>query len=572
MKTTRSLTLLLLALSLAVDSSAAAQEQARSLICDGLVFEFVRIAPGDFLMGSENGDGDEKPVHSVKLDYSFDMSRAEVTVGQFREFVKASGYKTDAEKHNWAWLCPQPHLMGPDRGLSWREPGFEQSDDEPAVCISYNDAKAFCEWLSGRTSSHIRLPSEAEWEYACRASGDDEQSGNMSQAAWFDVTADGKPHAVAQRKPNGWGLYDMHGNAAEWCEDVYHFGYSRAPADGSARLDEYVPVPVASRRVLRGGMWCSSAYQIRCCYRYAAHRAFRSCGTGFRIVRCDRPGPTHKAVPDRIRKQDKQTITGTEGPKAVTLSAEGVDFEFVLVGPGRFMMGSMADKEEQPIHEVNIAYSFYMGKTEVTCEQFGLFADETGYVTDAEKQLWAFMRTTTSDWFARPAVSWRDPGFVQLDNEPATCISWYDAIEFCKWLSEKTGRVIRLPSEAEWEYTCRAGTTGDFAGPVADMAWDRFNSGVRTMPVGKKKPNAWGLYDMHGNVWEWVLDMWHDGYNGAPTDGSAWVEADIFIPVMRGGSFTNPKWWLRSANHMRNDPGCRFSYNHGFRLVMETGE
>jgi formylglycine-generating enzyme required for sulfatase activity len=126
---------------------------------------------------------------------------------------------------------------------------------------------------------------------------------------------------------------------------------------------------------------------------------------------------------------------------------------------------------------------------------------------------------------------------------------------------------IRLPSASEWEYACRAGTTGEFAGDLEQMGWYRFNSGHRTHKVAQKKPNAWGLYDMHGNVWEWCMDMWHKNYEGAPTDGSAWTEANTFEPIMRGGSFVNPPWWLRSANNMRNNPGNRFSYNQGIRLV-----
>jgi formylglycine-generating enzyme required for sulfatase activity len=140
-------------------------------------------------------------------------------------------------------------------------------------------------------------------------------------------------------------------------------------------------------------------------------------------------------------------------------------------------------------------------------------------------------------------------------------------MEFCRWLGGETGMGIRLPSEAEWEYACRAGTDGDFAGDVEQMAWHRANSGHRTHPVARKKTNAWGLYDMHGNVWEWCLDMWHSGYEGAPTDGSPWMDAKFFEPVMRGGTFINPQWWLRSANHMRNNPGNRFSYNQGIRIV-----
>jgi len=164
-------------------------------------------------------------------------------------------------------------------------------------------------------------------------------------------------------------------------------------------------------------------------------------------------------------------------------------------------------------------------------------------------------------------ICWWNLPFTQTDDHPVTCISWFDAMEFCQWLSQQTGMSIRLPSASEWEYACRAGTEGDFAGEINEMGWHRADSGHRTHPVARKKPNAWGLYDMHGNVWEWTLDMWHDNYEGAPVDGSPRIEAKTFEPIMRGGSFINPAWWLRSADHMRNNPGNRFSYNQGIRIV-----
>jgi formylglycine-generating enzyme required for sulfatase activity len=203
----------------------------------------------------------------------------------------------------------------------------------------------------------------------------------------------------------------------------------------------------------------------------------------------------------------------------------------------------------------------------VTVRQFRAFVEATDYQTDAEKERWAWTRSGERDWDPEALICWWNLPFRQTDNDPASCISWFDAMEFCRWLSGETGMNIRLPSEAEWEYTCRAGTDGDFAGDVEQMAWHRANSGYRTHPVGQKTPNAWGLYDMHGNVWEWCLDMWHSGYESAPTDGSPWMEAKFFEPVMRGGTFINPQWWLRSANHMRNNPGNRFSYNQGVRIV-----
>lgn len=255
-------------------------------------------------------------------------------------------------------------------------------------------------------------------------------------------------------------------------------------------------------------------------------------------------------------------------PKLLRLNVRGVNFEFVRIPTGRFQMGSRkGDTDEKPVHRVRINESFYMGRTEVTVRQFQAFTRATGYKTEAEKGRWAWNYAWGFPIIPAHDISWRKPGFTQSEDDPAVCISWNDAVAFCKWLSKETGEHYRLPSEAEWEYVCRAGSDSDDMSEPKEIGWYRDNSGGATHPAGQKKPNAWGLYDMHGNAWEWCLDMWHQGYEGAPNDGSAWTEAKTFEPVMRGGSFVNPPWWLRSANHMRNNPGNRFSYNQGFRLV-----
>ncbi len=538
----------------------------------GVSFEFVRIPAGEFLMGSENGDGDERPVHRVNIDYGFEVGKTEVTIGQFKVFVATTGYETDAERHGWAWHCPNVELMGPDKNRNWQRIGFEQTDDHPITCISFNDAVAFCDWLCEQTGQHFRLPTEAEWEYACRAGTTGDYTGDLHEMAWFDQTGIGGTSPVAVRKANAWGLYDMHGNVWEWCEDIYHSNYNNAPIDGSANTNPDVPAEIASRRVLRGGAWCKPRECCRSAFRYAAHRAFRDCGTGFRIVRARPPGePKRWPCQSQTKSKAEQgSSSESEYPARVKLAVDGLNFDFVRIEPGEFTMGTVLGDEEMPAHKVSIGYNYYMAATEVTLEQFELFVEQTSYVTDAEKQGWAFKRSGQSDWYPEILISWRLPGFVQTENEPATCISWYDAVVFCEWLSDKTGRDIRLPSEAEWEYACRAGTTGDYAGSIGKMGWHRYNSGVRPHPVAQKKPNAWGLYDMHGNVWEWVQDVWHMGCDGAPTDGSAWLQADSLTLTMRGGSFANPPWWLCSYIHMRNDPPCRLSYNHGFRLVMDV--
>ncbi len=543
--------------------SAADSRLLKFNIC-GVDFELVRIPAGEFQMGSLTGDSDERPVHRVRIKESFYMGRTEVTVRQFQAFTQATGYKTEAEKGNWAANYAWGFPIVPGWGFNWQKPKFPQSEDNPVVCISWNDAVAFCRWLSKETGRHYRLPSEAEWEYACRGGRDIDYTENPNETGWYRDNSGGGTHPVGQKKPNARGLYDMHGNAWEWCLDVWHSNYKGAQADGSPWLTEdYLP-RIAIRRVLRGGAWCRLDFELSATYRYRGTQDFRSNGSGFRIASSETIMNEEPQISKSAYQYSNKKGVNTDKP---VIKVDGVDFEFVRIEGGDFLMGSEKDDPEKPIHRVRINYSFDIGKTEVTVGQFRLFTEATGYQTDAEKERWAWTRTGRRDWDPEQLICWWNLPFIQSEDEPATCISWYDAIEFCRWLSGKTGMQIRLPSASEWEYACRAGTTGDFAGDIEQMGWYRFNSGHRTHKVAQKKPNAWGLYDMHGNVWEWCMDMWHKNYEGAPTDGSAWTEAKTFEPIMRGGSFINPPWWLRSANNMRNNPGNRFSYNQGIRLV-----
>jgi formylglycine-generating enzyme required for sulfatase activity len=180
----------------------------------------------------------------------------------------------------------------------------------------------------------------------------------------------------------------------------------------------------------------------------------------------------------------------------------------VLIPAGTFMMGSNKSDAEKPVHEVTFQEGFYMGKYEVTQAQYRAV---TGTNPSANKG---------------------------CDECPVEVVGWNDVQGFIRRLNGMRGRfTYKLPSEAEWEYACRAGTTGDYAGNLDAMAWYGKNSGNKTHPVGQKQPNALGLYDMQGNVWEWCQDWYHDGYSGAPTDGSAWMGGgDPGNRVIRGGA------------------------------------
>lgn len=165
------------------------------------------------------------------------------------------------------------------------------------------------------------------------------------------------------------------------------------------------------------------------------------------------------------------------------------------------------------------------------------------------------------------SVMGSNPSNFNGDNLPVENISWDDAVEFCRKLSLITGKQYRLPTEAEWEYACRAGTTGDYTGSINVMGWYGKNSNSRTHPVGMKQANAWGLYDMHGNLWEMCADRYHDSYNGAPADGSAWLSGgDSRLRILRGGSWRIDVSYLRSAHRAKPSPEYS-SDDYGFRVV-----
>jgi formylglycine-generating enzyme required for sulfatase activity len=215
-----------------------------------------------------------------------------------------------------------------------------------------------------------------------------------------------------------------------------------------------------------------------------------------------------------------------------------IGMEFVLVPAGKFQMGSDWNQNEQPIHEVTIAAAFYMGKYQVTQGE------------------WTAVMGDNPSWFKGD------------DRLPVENVSWDDCQEFITRLNARQdGYVYRLPSEAEWEYACRAGTTEDCAGELDAMAWYGENSGGKTHQVGEKTPNAWSLHDMHGNVWEWCQDVWHNDYNGAPQDGMAWeTNSDKYRILRGGGAWDGEASLCRSAG--RNYYARAYRFNDvGFRLV-----
>jgi formylglycine-generating enzyme required for sulfatase activity len=207
--------------------------------------------------------------------------------------------------------------------------------------------------------------------------------------------------------------------------------------------------------------------------------------------------------------------------------------EMVAIPAGSFDMGSKEEVGEGPVHRVNVP-AFLLGRTEVTQSQ------------------WRAVMGNNPSRFSNCGV------YCPVEN-----ISWNDAQEFARRLSQKTGKTYRLPSEAEWEYAVRAGSNGkwsfgDDQSQLEAYAWFRSNSRSTPNAVAQRRPNTFGLYDMHGNVWEWVQDVWHEDYRGAPDDGSAWVNGgDQARRVLRGGAWFGLPRLLRSANRILYSPVIR---------------
>ena len=239
-------------------------------------------------------------------------------------------------------------------------------------------------------------------------------------------------------------------------------------------------------------------------------------------------------------------ISSAQPPKELTNS---IGMKLVLIPKGSFMMGMVVDDAEQ--HQVTISQNYYLGVTEVTQEQYERVMGNN------------------------PSLFQRDEIKGSSSDHPVDSVSWDDAVEFCKKLSDlpkekKAGRVYRLPTEAEWEYACRAGSKtrhsfGDDEESLGDYAWFDGNSNEQTHPVGQKKANAWGLYDMHGNVWEWCSDWYGDYPKGAVSDPIGPREGSD--RVRRGGSCSSYATFCQSAHRQKSRPFF-WDFHRGFRIAL----
>ncbi|WP_169852996.1 formylglycine-generating enzyme family protein [Anaerohalosphaera lusitana] len=532
--------------SQALNEGTAQQSQAvnredSKVLTNSVGMKLVWIPAGEFMMGSSEDDKFaepyERPQHKVRLTNGFWMGTTEVTQAQYEA------------------------VMG-------ENPGKPKGQNLPITGVSFKDAMEFCERLSEAENRNYSLPTEAQWEYACRGGNSDGQqvSADLGERAWYRENSNMKMHAVAQKKANAFGLHDMLGNVSEMCLDLYDEEYySRSPEE-----DPKGPAPVSTEekegemvggveRVLRGGLYLSSADRCRCAARYAYDSIIPSQWDGFRVVINSKPAQFE-------------------------VRTNSMGMEFVRIPAGEFMMGSSLSPEEveneyggrasefrdeHPKHKVRISKGFWLSKHEVTQEQYTELMDSNPSLCkykcpDCDACLDAENVKPTAD-------NWR------VKNHPVDGVRFADAVDFSKKLSEKDGQKYSLPTEAQWEYACRAGTEtvyffGDDSERLDEFAWYRENSETGTKEVGTKKPNPWGLHDMYGNVSEWCLDAYDpDCYSNAEAVDPVCISEDMNVRVVRGGIIGSLAQGCRSASR---EPAAAdeagFVLLTGIRLVCEN--
>jgi WD40 repeat protein/formylglycine-generating enzyme required for sulfatase activity/serine/threonine protein kinase len=514
--------------------------------------EMVLIPAGKFKMGSpksELGRRTDETQHEVTLTKPYYIGKYEVTQEQWEAVMADNPSKIKAGKL-------------------------------PVTNISWEDCQEFIKKLNLKTNGGYRLPTEAEWEFACRAGtstaysfGDSLTKGDANFSASEDTGKDGvkdSAKAVGGYKPNAFGLYDMHGNVWEWCEDW------KTTYLAGAVIDPIGP-RAGERRVIRGGSFDFNGSAVRSSYRADETPAFPDHNVGFRLARSinskdlleteikelflkEIKEQEEKAKKEQEEKAKKEAeaivkkeaedakVKEAQKKAAIILNKEvevkadlgkSINLEMVLIPAGKFIMGSPVSeknhRKEETEHEVTLTKPFYMGKYEVTQEQW-------------------------------EEVMGNNPSKIKGAKLPVTEVSWLDCQEFIKKLNAKTNGSYRLPTEAEWEYACRAGTNtvysyGDsITKNDANVIW-----GTSTKIVGSYKPNAFGLYDMHGNVWEWCEDWKADYPKESVIDPKG--PATGQYRLLRGGSFTGAGSHSRAANWWGTLPATKENDYLGLRLV-----
>jgi len=554
--------------------------------------KLVLIPPGEFMMGSPKELIEEELKRPDTSDWYRDHERDYTPSEGPQHRVRITTmplyfgiYEVTNEEYQ--------HVMG-------TKPGSDSAKDKkterfPLGPRSWDPTMEFCLRLSELPAEkaagrQYRLPTEAQWEYACRAGSTgrfsfsscpkpiptDDDEKVLSDYGWYHGNSGGQPHAVGEKRPNAWGLYDMHGNMWEWCWDWYDKDYySKSPVDDPQGPEKGLTC------VVRGGNFADLARASRSAARFSYSPIFAFSRFGFRVsmVVAEKVGkPSADVLPDKPPRvvdievdangkwklppgAPAPAVAPFDGKKAkehqeawakqlgmpVELS-NAIGIKLALIPPGEITTSDkVADDSPSLRRCVRITQPYYLGKYEVTQEQ----------------------------WLA---VMGNNPSNFKGAQNPVETVSWDDCQQFLDKLNERfsiqAGR-FQFPTSAQWGHACRAGSTAKYGfsddeSQLGEWAWYKDNSSDKTHPVGEKKSNAWGLYDMHGNVFEWCRD-WSGYYPNSPENdpiGPPWGRTRL----QRGGAFNSAAQGCSVARRLSNVCGGFGAKHLGLRVCLVLAE
>ena len=487
----------------------------RTIDVNGVKFNMMCVEGGSFMMGAAaddaDADADEKPQHQVTVS-DFQISQTEVT--------------------QELWTAVMGTTLEEERAKGGGEKGVGTGDKLPMYCLSWYDCQAFVTKLNALTGLNFRLPTEAEWEFAARGGNKSRGfiysgSNNPDEVAWHYNKTNGKVKEVGALKPNELGIYDMTGNVWEWVLDGYK--------EYSAYDNNNPIIPIKDQGVLRGASSASKwgGKSLRISKRLVYPLTGKQTRCGLRLV-----------LSDEVKV--KTIVVGDNA------------FNMIAVEGGTFKMGatdgdSNAGDNEFPVHDVTLS-DYNISQIQVT------------------QKLWtAVMGTTLDDELKRNNG---ETGLGKGDNLPMYGFTWFQAQEFAEKLSQLTGLNFRLPTEAEWEYAARGGryTHGyKYAGSdnIDSVAWHH-TPGGKVKDVAQLKPNELHLYDMSGNIWEWVMDGYAE-YTDEPQVNPCVPRAEGGDVIHRGGS--SYSGWGKHYNRVSfryQLPPEKARTRVGLRLVMDN--